>query len=432
MVTTPLRNHIPIGSLDCNGSGCHYHQERQRRRLQARHREHQHPDAHASPATPPWRQRSRPARAATRAATLPRHAGRARHDRRGLAPDGLRQGPPDQRRLQRLSHHDAHVCGQRDPGSGKPANHIPTTAACAQCHTTAGNYAVYSVTGIHQGVTGCLTCHATDGRRPFANITMVTGPANHIPIGSLDCNGSGCHRTENVNAGGFKLGTASINTPTLTVAGHSTVAAAVAACQTCHESATLPRHARRAPPRPPGTHVPRAFDASHPTTRRLQRLSYDHADLCGQRRPRAASRPTTSRPPPPAAQCHTTAGNYAVYSVTGTHQGVTGAASPAMRRRSRTTFAQHHDRDDARRNHIPIGTLDCNGSGCHTDHQRQRRRLQARHREHQRPDAQRRRPHHGRLGGRQPARPATRPPRTSGMLASTASAAADSRPTRVR
>ena len=53
-------------------------------------------------------------------------------------------------------------------------------------------------------------------RRPtFANITIVSTPANHFPIGTLDCNGSGCHTTTNVNAGGFKLGSASIATPTL-------------------------------------------------------------------------------------------------------------------------------------------------------------------------------------------------------------------------
>src|SRR5207244_7260410 len=88
----------------------------------------------------------------------------------------------------------------------------------------------------HRGVSGCLTCHGpTVG--PFANVTLVTTPGNHMPIGMLDCNGSGCHSTQNVNAGGFKLGTASMANPTLTVAGHTTVAAAVAACQTCHESA---------------------------------------------------------------------------------------------------------------------------------------------------------------------------------------------------
>ena len=81
------------------------------------------------------------------------------------------------------------------PTATKPANHIPTTAPCAQCHTTAGNFAAYSVTGVHQGITGCLTCHGRGGG-PFANVTMVTTPANHIPIGSLDCSGSGCHTTK--------------------------------------------------------------------------------------------------------------------------------------------------------------------------------------------------------------------------------------------
>ena len=90
-------------------------------------------------------------------------------------------------------------------GNAKPANHIPTSAACAQCHTTPGNNAVYSVTGVHQGVTSCLSCHGpTVG--PFANVTMVTSPGDHIPFGTLDCNGSGCHSTANVNPGGFKLG----------------------------------------------------------------------------------------------------------------------------------------------------------------------------------------------------------------------------------
>src|SRR4029077_13042623 len=72
---------------------------------------------------------------------------------------------------------------------------------------------------------------------PFANITLVTTPGNHIPFGSLDCNGSGCHTTTNVNTGGVKLGTASLASPTLTVARPTTAGAAVAACQTCHESA---------------------------------------------------------------------------------------------------------------------------------------------------------------------------------------------------
>src|SRR3984893_7250794 len=102
-------------------------------------------------------------------------------------------------------------------GAVRPANHIPTTAPCSQCHTTPGIYALYSVTGTHQGVTSCLSCHGSTVAATFAHITIVTTPSNHIPIGSLDCNGSGCHTTTNVNAGGFRLGAASIASPTLSV-----------------------------------------------------------------------------------------------------------------------------------------------------------------------------------------------------------------------
>src|SRR5205823_13425265 len=86
-----------------------------------------------------------------------------------------------------------------------------------------------------------------------------------MPIGNLDCNGSGCHTTANVNAGGFKLGTASMANPTLTVAGHGTVAAAVAACATCHESAPyvgmIASSASTA-----GDSRPTALDKIHPTS----------------------------------------------------------------------------------------------------------------------------------------------------------------------
>src|SRR5207244_8562203 len=96
---------------------------------------------------------------------------------------------------------------------------------------------VYSVTCTHQRVTGCLTCHGSTVATTFANVTIVSTPSNHFPIGALDCNGSGCHTTTNVNAGGFRVGAASLASPTLMVAGHTTVAAAVGDCPTCQEAA---------------------------------------------------------------------------------------------------------------------------------------------------------------------------------------------------
>ena len=205
----------------------------------------------------------------------------------------------------------------------------------------------------------CLSCHGPSVATTFANVTIVSTPANHIPINSLDCNGSGCHSTTNVNPGGFKLGTASVNAPTLTVAGHTTVATAVASCQTCHE--TSPYMGMIAGTAAAwGDSRPTAYDKNHPTSGDCNGCHTTTptfaVDQTGNTKP-ANHIPTSA----PCAQCHTTAGNDAVYSVTGTHQGVTACLSchaPSVA----TTFA-NVTIVSTPANHIPIGTLDCNGSG---------------------------------------------------------------------
>src|SRR5437660_480707 len=254
-------------------------------------------------------------------------------------------------------------------GNAKPANHIPTTAPCAQCHTTAGNYAAYSVTGTHQGVTGCLSCHGSTVATTFANITLVTNPSNHFPFGSLDCNGSGCHSASNVSPGGFKLGTASIASPTLNAAGHTTATGAGLACATCHETAPylgmIPSTSTVA-----GDSRPNAtLDSRHPTT--------GDCGACHVQTPTFATNllPTVPKPsnhiPTAAAcaQCHTTAGNFALYSVTGAHQGISGCLS--CHGPSTGPFAGPPPSNTITivgvpANHFPVGSLDCNGSGCHT------------------------------------------------------------------
>jgi hypothetical protein len=255
------------------------------------------------------------------------------------------------------------------PSAPKPANHMPTSAPCAQCHTTIGNFAVYDVTGVHQGVTGCLACHGPStgpfaGPPPGNTITIVGWPgSSHFPIGTSDCNASGCHSTSNVQPGGFKVGTASISSPTLTVTGHSTIASAgVAGCQTCHETAPytgmMVSTATTA-----GDSRPTALDKSHPTTGDCNGCHTTTptfaSDQTGNAKP-ANHIPTTAA----CAQCHTTPGNNAVYSVTGTHQGVTACLTchgPTVA----TTFA-NITIVTTPGNHMPIGSLDCNGSGCHT------------------------------------------------------------------
>ena len=63
-----------------------------------------------------------------------------------------------------------------------------------------------------------------------------------MPIGTADCNGSGCHVTNGGAVGGFKIGAGSAGNPTnptLTAVGHTTVAGAgVSGCNTCHETAS--------------------------------------------------------------------------------------------------------------------------------------------------------------------------------------------------
>jgi hypothetical protein len=206
----------------------------------------------------------------------------------------------------------------------KPTNHIPTNAPCVQCHTTPGNYQLYSLTGVHQGVTGCLSCHGAGVNTMFKNIVPVTTPGNHIPIGSLDCNGAGCHTTANVNPGGFKIGAASISAPTLTVAGHATVAGkgGVSGCATCHETAPylgmIVGTGTAA-----GDSRPGALDKNHPTT--------GDCNGCHTTAPTFSSNQTGGSKPAnhiptnaPCAQCHTTAGNYAAYVMGATgHAGIT-------------------------------------------------------------------------------------------------------------
>ena len=250
-------------------------------------------------------------------------------------------------------------------GGSKPSNHIPTNAPCAQCHTTANNYALYSVTGTHQGVTDCLSCHAPSVANTFANVTIVsTSGINHIPIGNLDCNGSGCHTTAKLTAGGFKLGAANIHTPTLSTAGHITVSAQIGACQTCHQAAPylgmIPSTSSTA-----GDSRPNAtLDSLHPAAGDCgdchTQTPIFSSDLSTGAKP-ANHIPTTAT----CSQCHTTAGNFALYSVTGTHQGVSNCLSchgpPPAGGWANITIV-----GTASTNHMPIGNLDCNGSGCHT------------------------------------------------------------------
>jgi hypothetical protein len=359
-ITTTSATHIPIGSLDCNGSGCHT-------------TTNVNPGGFtigtANTASPTLNIAGHTTVAAAVPACQTCHETAPYQGMLASSASAWADSRPSAFDKNHPTAGDCTGCHTTTPtfasditNAAKPANHIPTSAPCTQCHTTPNNYAVYSVTGTHQGVTNCLSCHGPSVASTFANVTITTTSANHIPIGSLDCSGSGCHTPANVNPGGFQIGAANISSPTLNVAGHTTVAAAVAACQTCHETAPyqgmIASSATTA-----GDSRPTAFDKAHPTA--------GDCSGCHTTTPTFATDQTGSATKPanhiptnaPCAQCHTTAGNYAVYSVTGTHQGVTGCVSchaPGVA----GTFANVTIVSTSA-SHIPIGSLDCNGSGCH-------------------------------------------------------------------
>ena len=122
-------------------------------------------------------------------------------------------------------------------GQAEPANHIPTLpgAACSTCHTTAGNYAVYTtnLTQLHTAVsTACSTCHA-DGKGPFAGaagfaIIQMSTRGMHIPITNVgvpvEC--SGCHKSVTAFSGTIMSHGA---------IGDTSTAATGNACDACHE-----------------------------------------------------------------------------------------------------------------------------------------------------------------------------------------------------
>ena len=361
IVSTPS-NHLPIGNLDCNGSGCH---------TTAKVTAGGFRIGSASISAPTLNTAGH--------ATVAGQVGSCSTCHQTalfvgmIASSNTTAGDSRPNATLDKLHPTAGDCGGchtttptfsgNQTAGAKPSNHIPTTALCTQCHTTAGNYAAYSVTATHQGVTNCLSCHAPSVANTFANVTIVSTPSNHMPIGNLDCDGSGCHTTTKVTAGGFRIGSASVTAPTLNVAGHTTVAGQVPACTSCHETAPYvgmiaSSNTTAGDSRPNAT-----LDKAHPTAGDCNGCHTTSPTFTGN--VTNAVKPSNHIPTTAAcAQCHTTAGNYAAYSVTGTHQGVTKCLTchaPSVA----GTFA-NITIVSTPNNHFPIGSLDCNGSGCHT------------------------------------------------------------------
>ncbi|MBS0365036.1 MAG: hypothetical protein JSR67_04330 [Proteobacteria bacterium] len=375
IVGWPGAGHIPVGSTDCNGSGCH-----------------------SSANVNPGGFRIGTASISVPTLTVAGHATVAAGGVAGcqtchqtapylgmVASTNAAAGdsrPSTTLDARHPAAGDCNSCHTTTPTfagnvtAGKPANHIPTGAPCAQCHTTANDYAQYSSPGTHRGVTGCAGCHGASvaGSFTLTNpvFSIITVPGNHIAFGSADCNGSGCHSTANVTpgGGGFRIGTANISAPTLTVAGHSTIAAAgVSGCVNCHETATYLGMVASTPTTAGDSRPPAALDAKHPTAGDCGNCHVTSPTFANNLLP-SAGKPSNHIPTTaPCAQCHTTSGNFAVYSVAGVHQGVTrclachgpgtGPFAGAPPGNTLTIVGWPGS------SHFPIGSADCNGSGCH-------------------------------------------------------------------
>ena len=102
--------------------------------------------------------------------------------------------------------------------TGKPANHIPTTAACTLCHLSLpGSYKPGTMN--HTGITsGCTTCHAASPTgTPFYGVTPKPQGTGHIPT-TADC--ATCHKSTTA----FGPGTLMVHT------------GITSGCATCHDT----------------------------------------------------------------------------------------------------------------------------------------------------------------------------------------------------
>jgi len=172
-----------------------------------------------------------------------------------------------------------HVQGSRMAESFKPANHVPTSLPCDQCHTNVVTWtgARFRHTGIAPG--SCLQCH---------NGSMATAkPANHMQT-TASCDN--CHRTTAWIPASFN---------------HATVAPGT--CLQCHNGTT----ATGKPNDTTHAGVTDSCDACH-NTRSWQGAKFNHANAvpggCLSCHGTTATRKPTGHIPAPMScdACHNT------------------------------------------------------------------------------------------------------------------------------
>ncbi|MGD9842448.1 MAG: hypothetical protein AB7U99_06035, partial [Steroidobacteraceae bacterium] len=192
-----------------------------------------------------------------------------------------------------------------------PANHIPllngAATNCNSCHSNAANYSIYTMD--HSVVTGttCTTCHGAG--KSFTNMAppvLKVLPSNHVPVGTVAC--ESCHSSSNFTS---FAGTAM---------NHAVVSST--SCATCHAKG-LTFVGSPAVVTEPATHIPVGTTACD--------------------------------------NCHSKT-NFTTFSGTAmNHAGFTNCASCHA---SGLSFAGAPPVKIMPTNHIPTGTIACDG--CHS------------------------------------------------------------------
>ncbi len=216
---------------------------------------------------------------------------------------------------------------------GLPSNHIPTTAACTQCHAggnTTPNSGVMNHTGI---TTGCVTCHAASATgTAFLGVTPKPQGTGHIPT-TAAC--ESCHKSTTA----FGPGTAM---------NHAAVTGT--ACATCHETGRSYTGVTIV------TRPTAAQDKNHPTTGECGTCHTSTTSFSTG----VASMPANHLPTTQAcALCHTTPGNYGVAVMS--HTGITSGCATCHA--TGKTFANINP-TTMPPTHIPSGTVTC--ESCHS------------------------------------------------------------------
>ena len=140
-----------------------------------------------------------------------------------------------------------HTPGSRVPTSTyKPSNHIPTTQACDQCHTSTASWSVVHFSHAGVSIGQCAQCH---------NGSITTGkPSNHV-MTAASCDS--CHRTTTWMSAGFNH-----------------IGVVPGTCASCHGGTATGK---------PSNHIPTTLscDACHTATGTFATSTFTHSATQG-------------------------------------------------------------------------------------------------------------------------------------------------------